>query len=105
MDLSRKKSYYRSKSMKSPSCTRIPVRPVWPVRPTGQTGRRFAGSEIGPTSQTAYGHRSDRFANFGRQHLGPCPLASGCTGRWPTGAQLLGDSELVATKQGKNGFF
>ena len=53
MDLSRKKSYYRSKSTKSSSCTRIPGRPVWPVdvarpatwsrpvRPlssTGQTG-------------------------------------------------------------------
>ena len=31
MDLSRKKSYYRSKSTKSSSCTRIPGRPVWPV--------------------------------------------------------------------------
>ena len=50
MDISRKKSYYRSKSTKSPSCTRIPSRPVGvarpatrsrPVRPltgTGQTG-------------------------------------------------------------------
>ena len=34
MDLSRKKSYYRSKSTKSSSCTRIPGRPVRPVRPT-----------------------------------------------------------------------
>ena len=39
MDLSRKLFYYRSKSTKSPSCIQIPGRPVWPVRPTGQTGR------------------------------------------------------------------
>ena len=68
MDFSCKESYYRSKSTKSSSYTRIPVRPVWPVRPTGQTGRRLAGPKIGSTGQTAYGYRSDQSANFGRQH-------------------------------------
>ena len=41
-----------------------------PVRPIGQSDRRFAGSEIGPTSQTTYGHRSGLvYANFGRQYI------------------------------------
>ena len=57
MDLSRKKSYYRSKSTKSPSCTWIPVRPV---RATGQTGQCCQTGYMVQTGQTARRHRSDQ---------------------------------------------
>ena len=34
-----------------------------------RSDRRFAESEIGSTGQTAYGHRSDRSANFHHQQM------------------------------------
>ena len=67
---------YISKSIKIPSCTRTLLGSVRPVKPTGQTGRSYqTGYRKTPTGQTAYGHRSDRSANFGRQHMPPCFLA------------------------------
>ena len=63
----------RSKSIKTPSCTRIPLGPVRPIDPTGQTGRLLPDRLQCLTGQTARAYRSDRSvlsnANFGRQHM------------------------------------
>ena len=65
-------SIKKSKSIKIPSCTRIPLGPVRPVDPTGQTGRLLPDRVQRLTGQTARAYRSDRSvlsnANFGRQH-------------------------------------
>ena len=65
----------RSKSIKIPSCTRIPLGLVRPVDPTGQTGRLLPDRLQRLTGQTARAYRSDRSvlsnANFGRQHMPP----------------------------------
>ena len=61
----------RSKSIKIPSCTRIPLGPVRPVDPTGETGRLLPDGLQRLTGQTARAYRSDRSvlsnANFGCQ--------------------------------------
>ena len=60
----------RSKSIKIPSCIRIPL---GPVDPTGQTGRLLPDRLQRLTGQTARAYRSDRSvlsnANFGRQQV------------------------------------
>ena len=65
----------RSKSIKIPSCTRIPLGPVRPVDPTGQTGRLLPDRLQRLTGQTARAYQSYRSvlsnANFGRQHMPP----------------------------------
>ena len=66
----------RSKSIKIPSCTRIPLGPVRPVDPTGQTGRLLPDRLHRLTGQTARAYRSDRSvlsnANFSRQQYIAC---------------------------------
>jgi len=63
----------RSKSIKISSDTRIPLGPVRPVDPTGQTGRLLPDRLQHLTGQTARVYRSDRAvlsnANFNRQHV------------------------------------
>ena len=60
----------RSKSIKIPSCIRIPL---GPVDPTGQTGRLLPDRLQRLIGQTAMAYRSDRSvlsnANFGRQQV------------------------------------
>ena len=78
MDLSRKKFYYISKSMKIISCTRTLLGPDRPVRPTGQTARLLPDRLQRQTGQTAREPWSDRSvqsdANFGRQTLFDCHM-------------------------------
>ena len=52
MDLSRKKSYCRSKFTKSSCCTRIPDTPVWPVRPVGVVRPATWSRPVRPLSST-----------------------------------------------------
>ena len=62
----------RSKSIKIPSYTQIPLGPVRPVDPTGQTGRLLPDRLQRLTGQTARAYRSVLSnANFGRQHMPP----------------------------------
>ena len=65
----------RSKYIKNPSCTRIPL---GPVDPTGQTGRLLLDRLQRLTGQTARAYRSDRSvlsnANFGLQQYHPVSI-------------------------------
>ena len=65
----------KSKYIKIPSCTRIPLGPVRPVDPTGLIYRLLSDRLQRLTGQTARAYQSDRSvlsnANFGRQDMPP----------------------------------